>query len=363
MKIHQIIKENRKRRGMTQEELAGYLGVSAPAVNKWERGLSYPDITLLPIIAAYFNLSVDELLGYEPQMVKEDIKKLYHHLAAMFGTKPYEIVKAKCEEYIKKYHACFPLLLQMAVLYLNHLKLAPNSNELLEEAIELLDCVAAKSEDVHLSKEAVLMKSGCFLIMQKPQEVLEVLGEDVHELSQEAEMQAQAYQMKGDSEKAKDIIQVCIYQHLLMMVGDSALLTVWEQETPEKAEEVIRRTQAIMKLFHIDKLHLNVYAQTTLSFAQYFCKAQRFDEAMAILEQFADYVLSQDLQIELHGDDYFDRVEGWLSELALGKEPPRSKESVRNSILQSVSENPDFECLNEYPRYQRVIKRLEGLFK
>lgn len=40
MKIHEIIRKQRKERGLTQEELARYLGVSAPAVNKWEKGVS-----------------------------------------------------------------------------------------------------------------------------------------------------------------------------------------------------------------------------------------------------------------------------------------------------------------------------------
>ena len=45
------LKQYRVAKGLTQEQLAGKLGVSAPAVNKWERGNSYPDITLLPVLA------------------------------------------------------------------------------------------------------------------------------------------------------------------------------------------------------------------------------------------------------------------------------------------------------------------------
>ena len=51
MQIHEIIRTRRTALGLTQEQLAGKLGVSAPAVNKWERGNSYPDITLLPVLA------------------------------------------------------------------------------------------------------------------------------------------------------------------------------------------------------------------------------------------------------------------------------------------------------------------------
>ena len=51
MKLHDVIRTRRQTLGLTQEELARRLGVSAPAVNKWERSIHYPDITLLPSLA------------------------------------------------------------------------------------------------------------------------------------------------------------------------------------------------------------------------------------------------------------------------------------------------------------------------
>ena len=67
----------RKERKITQENLANYLGVTKAAVSKWELNQSYPDITHLPIIAGYFDISIDELLGYEPLMDKVSLLLLY----------------------------------------------------------------------------------------------------------------------------------------------------------------------------------------------------------------------------------------------------------------------------------------------
>ena len=64
IKIGEKIKQLRKRDGRKQEELATVLGVSPQAVSRWEANGGYPDIELLPAIANYFNISIDELFGY-----------------------------------------------------------------------------------------------------------------------------------------------------------------------------------------------------------------------------------------------------------------------------------------------------------
>lgn len=51
----------RKQKEITQEEMAKMVGTSAQAISKWERGKNYPDIELLPIIASFFGISIDNL--------------------------------------------------------------------------------------------------------------------------------------------------------------------------------------------------------------------------------------------------------------------------------------------------------------
>ncbi len=65
------IRRMRLEKGLTQEETAQHLGVSFQSVSKWERGDGYPDIEMLPSIANYFGVSIDELLGVSEQMKKE----------------------------------------------------------------------------------------------------------------------------------------------------------------------------------------------------------------------------------------------------------------------------------------------------
>lgn len=65
--IGAVISKLRKTKGITQEELAKYVGVSAQAVSKWENG-GVPDTELLPKIADYFNVSIDQLFGIQNKL-------------------------------------------------------------------------------------------------------------------------------------------------------------------------------------------------------------------------------------------------------------------------------------------------------
>lgn len=109
--ISKIIANHRREKGLTQDQLAAYMGVSKASVSKWETGQSYPDITFLPQLATYFNISIDTLMGYTPQLTKEDIRNLYHRLSSDFSKKSFEEVLKECREIIKKYYSCFPLLM------------------------------------------------------------------------------------------------------------------------------------------------------------------------------------------------------------------------------------------------------------
>ena len=66
MNIGLKIKQLRRERNITQEELGEFVGLTAKAISRWENSTSYPDITLLPIIANIFEITVDELLRSLP---------------------------------------------------------------------------------------------------------------------------------------------------------------------------------------------------------------------------------------------------------------------------------------------------------
>ena len=63
----------RKQKRLTQEELAEIFGVTSQSISKWELGINCPDITMLPAIASYFDITTDELLGIKKPVKKQKI--------------------------------------------------------------------------------------------------------------------------------------------------------------------------------------------------------------------------------------------------------------------------------------------------
>ena len=71
------LKKFRVMKELTQEDVAEYLGITAQSVSKWERGESYPDITLLPALANIFETSVDLLLGMDTIRADETRRNIH----------------------------------------------------------------------------------------------------------------------------------------------------------------------------------------------------------------------------------------------------------------------------------------------
>ena len=85
LNIADNLKRLRKQCKITQEDLANFIGVSFQAVSKWECGDGYPDITIIPIIANFFGVSLDELVGMNEmknQEKLEEIKKQHSKLTS-----------------------------------------------------------------------------------------------------------------------------------------------------------------------------------------------------------------------------------------------------------------------------------------
>lgn len=109
-------KKYRKEAGMTQEEMANRLGVTTPAVNKWENSNSKPDIELLAPIARLFDISLDTLLSFHEYLSDTEIEEIIRKMDRMFSEEGYEKTYEWALRLIKEYPNCNMLIWQTAVM-------------------------------------------------------------------------------------------------------------------------------------------------------------------------------------------------------------------------------------------------------
>lgn len=115
MKINETIRQRRIERNLTQEQVANYLGVTAPAVNKWEKGTSYPDITTLPALARILETDLNTLLSFKEELTEQEIAIFLNTLSELLEKEGFLKVYEIAMEKIREYPVCYPLLLNVAM--------------------------------------------------------------------------------------------------------------------------------------------------------------------------------------------------------------------------------------------------------
>lgn len=352
----------RDEKGITQKTLATFIGVSKASVSKWETGKSYPDITLLPKLAAYFNVTVDELIGYSPQLTKEEIKQLYHKLAADFGVLDFDEVMAECRALVHKYYACPSFLVQMGVLMVNHYMLGSTKAEqesVLREAIQLFSRVKCESDDVWLNTQVNSMEAACYLILNEPQETLTLLEHTMQPSIGDEIVLSSAYQMIGDMKEAKRTLQVNMYQNLLKVIGSAPSYLLLHVENPKKFDEILNRVNLMCSTFDIVNLHPNVMMQFYYGAAQGYAMQGNVENALHWLEQYAYVCTAKTFPFTLHGDAFFDLIDSWLANLDLGIDAVRDEATIKDSMIKGITEQPAFEILHNHKLYKVMLQNLK----
>ena len=102
MNIGNKIRELRKQRGITQEQLAESIGISFQAVSKWENNIALPDITLVPVLASYFGVSMDELFDFNLKEIEHAVRIITEKAYQYRESNPAESRRI-LEEGLKKY--------------------------------------------------------------------------------------------------------------------------------------------------------------------------------------------------------------------------------------------------------------------
>ncbi|WP_153731102.1 helix-turn-helix domain-containing protein [Sporosarcina obsidiansis] len=357
LQIGPIILRERKRLQVTQDTLATYCQVSKASVSKWEKGQSYPDITLLPKLASYFKLTIDELLGYERQLSKEAIQKQYYEFANRFGKEPFELVYEEIEEQVKLYYHDSAFLLQMSILMLNHHMLGEDSPIVLQKINQWLNRIRQLSGDVWVLRQVNSLQATVALMQAEPETTLQLLDGVIKPSMGDEILLATAYEQVDDHEEATRVIQVMMYQNIIQLVGSSPIYLRLNSSNQQVFDETLRRINGLIELYALRKLHPNICLQFYYSVAQCGAMTNNRELLYAYLTKYVDICIHDLLPFTLRGDAYFDLLEDWLEQLDLGTNALRNTDIIKQSIVESMKA-PFFEPFRNEEEMQDLRERL-----
>lgn len=351
----------RHKKKITQEQLADFVGVTKASVSKWETKQSLPDILLLPKLAAYFDVTVDELLGYEPQLSKEQIQKTYRDLAAAFAELPFEEAMEKSRDYVKKYYSCYSFLFQVCSLWLNHFMLAEGRErqaEILTAISDLCCHIIADCNDIGLCEDTVILKASVDLQLGKAEEAIETLEEilNPYRLSTQSDgVLIQAYMLAGKRSEADQFTQMSMYLHLLNLTASATQYIIIHSDDLSICEDTIWRIENIIETYHLEHLHPNAMAGFYYQAAIIYSMHNEKKKALNMLKRYTDavdYLLTGE-NLTLHGDDYFNQISGWYEQLDIGNDAPRDKRVIQEDAIQALN-HPAFALFEENDEYQNL---------
>ena len=204
MKLGEKIRFYRKQQGLTQEQVAEKLGVSTPAVNKWENDNSYPDITMLSPLARLLNTDVNTLLSFRENLTMHEIEKIVESIADIFRREGFESGFENGETHLKEYPNDSQLALHMGELYARHLKMAPTDSRVqYEKRILRLMEQAGESEEQKTAEAALSWQMHYYAGQGEFEKAEEVLSQVPDAGVDKVELQISLERKKGDYKTAK----------------------------------------------------------------------------------------------------------------------------------------------------------------
>lgn len=253
MRIGEQIKNHRKNVGFTQEQVAEYLGVSTPAVNKWEKGNTYPDISLLPVLARLLKIDMNELFSFREELTEKEIGQFVNELTEISlesFTEAFERAVSKIQEYPH----CDLLIYSIAAVLNGALTLSDLEDEKKSEyntaIISWLERTA-DSQDEKVRTSSIFMLAAKYVQMEKyeeaniflnkiPDTVIDATIMKTNVLAYQEGTDAAAFFLEGKLLQAVTNIQSYLYRLIEM-----------EEETGNhcKAEEIAEITDHMVSLF------------------------------------------------------------------------------------------------------------------
>jgi transcriptional regulator with XRE-family HTH domain len=348
LKISENLRKLRKERGNTQDDLANHLGISVQAVSKWERGDGFPDITLLPYIASYYDVMVDDILGCNYLRKQEDIEVFKKQAQILINKGKRKERLELCREMQKKYPNDEDVLynLMYDLWAVDHKK---NSEEIICIATKLL-----KSDSLEIRYGAIQILAFTYSKLGNDEKAVEY-----------AKMVPCNRDLLSSVLKGKELVEHCRWYFWdvcnTMLRLSHNMIQCHEAGYTAEERHAIRET--LYKFYHLIfsdgdfgfwENRLGVLCRDmAISSAEMGNIDQAFDELNKMCEHMEKYQKFTNIEhtsLLVRGLKYDSSQSGSSDEY-----------SMAHGFLCSLEENPRFECLRSDERLQAIKNRLQAL--
>ena len=260
MPIHTVIREKRKALEMTQEQVAERLGVSASAVNKWERGNTCPHIMILPALARLLETDVNTLLCFKGELTDQEMTRVCEDVVKEIKDSGFGAGFCLAEKRMREYPNCMKLLYSLNVtlegsFILEQADLSGEEHERYQKKIlARYEFVAENAKDEQIRSSAAYMLAGKYIGQgryERAEELLELMPE---RSADKRIMKSGILAAQGKRDEAARILEGKILGdinevHLTLMKLLDIVMDEGDEEDAQKIAKIGQKTAELYELW------------------------------------------------------------------------------------------------------------------
>lgn len=345
MAMNETIQKRRKELGLTQEQVAEYLGVSTPAVSKWEKGITSPDIALLSPLARLLNMDLNTLFSFNNDLTPEEIEGFCRELANKAGVdiaRAFDEARAKLRDYPHNE----TLLLNATLILDGKLLQMPEAPAHLDSVIEEWYLRLSRSKDATIKNNADSMRVSRYIRQKKAeaaQEILDSMEEMTDRnasLPDKCLLQVSIYMQQGKADLAALTLEKEIFNKAAKV---QMLLTKLMEAETEAGKKTYARAIAEKLTSFVDVFDLWEYNRYV---PQYFLATQEknADDMLPLLDKM---LTALDTPWSLTDTVLYHRMAPET------KAVPSS--DLKPLLLDWMESDPECAYLREHPDYERIL--------
>lgn len=349
LNIGEIIIAKRKEKSWTQEQLANAVGVSAPAVSKWETGTTYPDITLLSPIARALHTTIDELLSYQNELSSDDVSELAKKAARTYETDGFEGGWNYCQNLLQEYPNSIPLKFYLGNLFQSFMLMKPDIGKqeiqsYYRQAANIYEEVLS-SGYAKFSYPATIILVGFYAMLNELDRAQELLASLPETKADPNLLYTSIYALRGKHDEAMKLTQENIRRYVPRISQALGVLCSYarEREDMDTAYTLAKINFEMTKLFGIREE--SAYPNMIKILASQGDK----QNALNYLEAYTEIIL--ELSYDYSKNPVFNKL----------AEEPKDTSYIKKVLAQSILIDKKYAPLKDEPRYIRIVEKLRKI--